>query len=107
MSAENLTRSLVDQRFVAVQPFGETAGGIPIGRILRLHFELQPLLLCLALLQTHGGNRRHRESYARHPSIIWLITVTLQNIGSDDLTVVAGYGRSFHGAADCLRGFEG
>ena len=93
MRAEDLARSLLDQRFIAIHPLRQTAGGKPIGRVLRLHFELQSLLLRLALIQTDGGDRRHRESYARHSSIIWLMTVTLQNIGSDDLTVVAGYGR--------------
>jgi hypothetical protein len=34
MGAENLTRSLFDQRFIAIHPFRETAGGIPIGRVL-------------------------------------------------------------------------
>src|SRR5260221_2354015 len=93
MGAEDLIRSLFDQRFVAVHSFRETAGGKPIERVLRLHFELQSLLPRLALVQTHGGDRRHRESYTRHPSIIWLMTVTLQNVSSDDLAVVAGYGR--------------
>src|SRR3984893_6193520 len=106
MRAENLTRSLLDQRFVAIHPFRETAGGIPIRRVLRLHFELQPPRLRLAFLQTYGGDRRHRESYTRHPPIVWLMTVTLQNVDSDDLTVVAGYGRegSPHacGIAGCI-----
>src|SRR5260370_41993239 len=95
MRAENLTRSLFDQRFIAIHPLRETAGGIPIGRVLRLHFELQSLLLRLALLQAHGGDRRHRESYAGHPSIIWLMTISLQNVGSDDLSIVAGCWRQW------------
>ncbi len=41
MRTENLTRSLFDQRFIAVHPLRETAGRKPIGRVLRLHFELQ------------------------------------------------------------------
>src|SRR5216684_1886198 len=93
MRAENLTRSLFDQRFVAIHPFRETASGIPIGRVLRLHFELQSLLLRLTLVQAHGGDRRHRESYTRYPSINWLMAVALKNVGSGDLAVVAGYGR--------------
>ena len=47
----------------------------------------------LALVQADGGDRRHRESYTRHPPIIRLMTVALQNVGSDDLAVVTGYGR--------------
>src|SRR5260370_312500 len=93
MGTEDLTRPFVDQRFVAIHPLSESAGGKPIGGVLRLHFELQSLLLRLALLQAHGGDRRHRESYAGHPSIIWLMTISLQNVGSDDLSIVAGYRR--------------
>src|SRR5229473_7732032 len=83
MGAENLTRPLFDQRFIAIHPLRETAGGIPIRRVLRLHFELQPLRVRLAFLQTYGGDRRHREGYTRHPPIVWLMTVTLQNVASD------------------------
>jgi hypothetical protein len=75
MGAENLTRTLLDRRFIAIHPLRETAGGKPIGGVLRLHFELQSLLLRLSVLQTHGGDWRHRESYTRHPSIIWLMTI--------------------------------
>jgi hypothetical protein len=34
MRAENMTRSLLDQRFVTIHPFRETTGGIPTGRVL-------------------------------------------------------------------------
>src|SRR5260370_25965703 len=93
MRAEDLTRSLFDQRFIAIHPLRETAGGKPIRRVLRLPFELQSLRLRVALVQTDGGNRRHRESHTLHPSIIWLMTVTLKNGGTDDLTGAAGYAR--------------
>jgi hypothetical protein len=42
MSAENLTRSIFDQRFITIRPFRETTGRIPIWRVARPHFELNP-----------------------------------------------------------------
>jgi len=92
MSAENLTRSIFDQRFITVHPFREATGRIPIWRVVRPHFELQPFRLRLTFRQTHGGYWWDCESHTRHPAIIRLMEVAFQNVGRNDPTVVARYG---------------
>lgn len=89
MGTEDATAVLFDQRLVAVDALGDAPGGVPVRYPLRLYPGLQALLARLRLRETHRCNRRDGEGYAWHAAIVGLAVIALEQVGGDDLGIVA------------------
>src|SRR5579883_3122298 len=93
MRAENPPAVLFDERLVTVHRFADAPRGVPLRHPGRIHAQLRCLLTCLSFGEANGRDRREREGDAGNATIVRALTVAFENIGRDDLPVMARYRR--------------
>lgn len=108
MGSQDELRALLDHHFEAIDALGDASGRVPGRGLLRLQAELEPLGTRLLLAEPDRCDRWNCEGNAWDGAIIGTIRVALEQIGNNDLGIVAGdWGqwrplcRSIAGGIDC------
>src|SRR5215813_13474337 len=93
VSAQDTIGVLPDQCLEAVDRFVESPGRVPIGSLLRMQSEFDPLRTRLRLAEANRGNWRNCECNARNASVVRPVPVAVEKVLRNDLAVVARYRR--------------
>src|SRR5256885_13716298 len=93
MRAEDPPGVLFNERFVTVHKFADAAGRVPVRCLCGIHAQLWYLLTRCGFGKANRSDRRQREGDAGDATIVCAVLVPLQNIGCNDLAIVARYRR--------------
>src|SRR5215813_11202287 len=100
VSAQDAIGVLLDEGLEAVDRFVESQGRVPVGSLLRVHAEFDPLRARLCLAKANRGNWRNCERDARNAAVVRPVPVAVEQVLRNDLAVVARYRRERR-AAPC------
>src|ERR1700737_4757309 len=100
VSAQDALALLCAQCLEAVDRFVESPGCVPIGSLLRVHSEFDPLRERLRLAEANRRNGRNCECDARNAAVVRSVPVAVEKVLRNDLAIVARY-RCERRAASC------
>ena len=80
VSAQDTIGVLPDQCLEAVDRFVESPGRVPIGSLLRMQSEFDPLRARLRLAEANRGNWRNRECDARNAAVVRPVPVAVEKV---------------------------
>ena len=80
----------LDESFVTIDGLGRLKRGEPTRRPFTFQFEVKPCLARLGLARSYRSNGRYGEGDARHPTIVRLHVVAVDEVRRDNFAVVAG-----------------
>ena len=99
VSAQDTIGVLPDQCLEAVDRFVESPGRVPIGSLLRMQSEFDPLRARLRLAEANRGNWRNCECDARNAAVVRPVPVAVEKILRNEVAIVARYRRERRAAA--------
>src|SRR5262249_21354775 len=99
VSAQDTIGVLLDQCLEAVDQFVESLGCVPVGDLLRVHSEFDPLRARLHLAETNRGNWRSGECDLWNAPVVRPVPVAVEKVLRNDLAIVARYRRERRAAA--------
>src|SRR5260370_38034149 len=99
VSAQDAIGVLFDQCLEAVDRLVESPGRVPIGSLLRVHSEFDPLRERLRLAEANRRNGRNCECDARNAAVVRSVPVAVEKVLRNDLAIVARYRREPPGAS--------
>src|SRR6516164_9598561 len=99
VSAQDAIGVLLDEGLEAIDRFIESQGCVPVGSLLGVHSEFQPLRARLRLAEANRGNWRNGECDARNAAVVRPVPVAVEKVLRNDLAVVARYRRERRAAA--------
>src|SRR5262249_56641970 len=93
VSAQDTIGVLPDQCLEAVDRFVESPGRVPIGSLLRMQSEFDPLRARLRLAEANRGNWRNCECDARNAAVVRPVPVAVEKVLRNEVAIVARYRR--------------